>query len=555
MKAALYGFFYRKLIVNFYKCRVMYILLHKIQFMNKTLSFIVVFILSIVSPCSFGQNFNISVSDEIKIGKENSAFNIIGFINDTLIILENQKGYKTDRLTFHAHDKKSNFSLIKSVKPEFTGDMEGGAPEIVLVETIGNSVYVLYFIKNNTEKKYYGVSFGLNLDVKTEETELIEVVLPENKNVIGYLEHQFVWYNAIDSVFMISDSHYPSTALFDLDFNEIEIERDESDSIDFESKLEKSVSSNYDYKGDKMLTVTIASKSKEFDHNPSSQSIYYSLESQTEYIKYGEGKIISFDENLYSRYVSCHYDSIANEIIALGFYNDFNKKKDKPAGIFFLKQSVEGDSLICATFSSITENFRKAYADSKIKKENKNFFSDEGFDIIKKSDGGFFVVDCDALTSNSWSDNLIRDVKTAKLIFGNIVFFNFDNNGVLKSQSVVSRYSEKEIAYRSTELDNYLVFTESDNSTYLVFSDNIGNYTNGVYNSKGKEDQSDDKTCVAVVKVDSEGNETRKVLISSVRNEYGVDLLGGGIQRVGVNEYIWFGYKDGIGKIITFKLD
>lgn len=533
----------------------MYILQNKIQCINKALLFIVVLVFSIVSTCSFGQNFNITAGDEIKIGKENSAFNVLSFINDTLIVLENQKGYRNDRLTFHAYDKNNNFNLIKSIKLELTDDDEvGGVPEIVLVKTIGNSLYVLYFIKNNTEKKYYGRSYGLNLDVKTETTELLEVSLPEKKDEIGYWEYQFVWYNAIDSVFMISDSHYPSAALFDLDFNGVEIERDESDSIDFESKSEKSVSSNYDYKGDKMLTVTIASKNKEFDHKPSSQSIYYSLESQTEYIKYGEGKIITLDENLYSRYVSCHYDSVADEIIALGFYNDFNKNKDKPAGIFFLKHSVKGDSLICSTFSNTTENFKKAYADSKIKKENKNFFNDEKFDIIKKSDDGFFVVDCDRLTSNSWSENAIRDVKTVKMIFGNIIFFNFDDKGILKNQSVISRYAEKEIAYMNTELDNYLAFTDSNN-IYIVFSDNIGNYTNGVYNSKSKEDQSDDKTCLAVVKVDSEGNETRKVLINSVRNEYEVDLLGGGIQRVGVNEYIWFGYKDGVGKIVTIKLD
>lgn len=524
--------------------------------MNKTIIFIEVIIFSIVSASSFGQNFNITVGDDMKIGKENSAFNVFAYVNDTLIILENQKGYRNDRLTFHAYDKKNNFNLIKSLKLEFTDEDEvGGVPEIVLVKTVGNSLYVLYFIKNNTEKKYYGISYGLNLDIKSETTDLLEVSLSEKKDEIGYWEHQFVLYDVIDSVFVIMDSNYPTTALFDMDFNGVEIERDESDSIEFESKLEKSVTSNYDYKGDKMLTVTIASKNKEFDHKPSSQSIYYSLESQTEYIKYGEGKIITLDENLYSRYVSCHYDSVADEIIALGFYNDFNKKKDKPAGIFFVKQSVEGDSLICSNFSSTTENFRKAYADSKIKKENKDYFNDEEFDIIKKSDGGFFVVDCDRLTFNSWSENSPWDVKTVKMIFGNIIFFNFDNKGVLKSQSVVSRYAEKEIAYTNTELDNYLTFTDSDNSTYIVFSDNIGNYTNGVYNSKSKEDQSDDKTCLAVVKVDGEGNETRKVLISAVRKEYGIDLLGGGIQKVGVNEYIWYGYKDGIGKIVTFKLD
>ncbi|KAB2913393.1 MAG: hypothetical protein F9K23_17180 [Bacteroidetes bacterium] len=522
--------------------------------MNKALLFIVVLVFSIVSTCSFGQNFNITAGDEIKIGKNNSAFNVLGFINDTLIMLEYQKGYRADRYRFHAFDKKSKFSLIKSAKTEFMGETDGGTPEIVLIKNIGNSVYVLYFIKDNTEKKYYGISYGLNLDVKTETTELFEVKLPENKNDISYWEYQFVWYNAIDSVFMISDSYYPSRAMFDLDFNAVEIVRDKSDSIDFESKLEKSVFSNYDYKGDKMLTVTIASKNKEFDHKPSSQSIYYSLESQTEYIKYGEGKIITLDENLYSRYVSCHYDSVADEIIALGFYNNFNRKKDKPAGIFFLKHSVKGDSLICSTFSNTTENFRKAYADSKIKKENKNYFNDERFNIIKKSDEGFFVVDCDAKTSSLPSENFTWDIKIAKVISGNIVFFNFDNKGILKSQSVISRYAEKEIAYMYTELDNYLAFTDSNN-IYIVFSDNIGNYTNGVYNSKSKEDQSDDKTCLAVVKVDSEGNETRKVLINSVRNEYGVDLLGGGIQRVGVNEYIWFGYKDGVCKIVTIKLD
>ncbi|MDL5046454.1 hypothetical protein QQ054_10460 [Oscillatoria amoena NRMC-F 0135] len=98
---------------------------------------------------------------------------------------------------------------------------------------------------------------------------------------------------------------------------------------------------------------------------------------------------------------------------------------------------------------------------------------------------------------------------------------------------------------------NYIVLRGKTDKPVIVITDNINNYADGLLTTKKTGNKFDETTCIAVVNWNGE----QRVLIKSVEKEFGVSLYPDGIYPLKDNEYIWFGYKDGVGKIVTIKLD
>lgn len=540
----------------------------------KRIFFVFAFTLSL--KLVFGQGIKISQGDKIILDGKKSFFNVLGVKDNILLILGNEKGKKGDEFYLNAYDKNNKYELINSVTLKTPEQPDKAKVAPVFVDIIANSIYVVVTIKDKKEtfKKYYAISYTLDLKTKIDWTELLKFNLPEKQINIPFRDWEYVSFNKTDSLLDIIDRNNDEEDLgngryshkreyFDLTFNKVEIPDEEnSQEINFEpDKYE-----NYDeikisgggYKGDdKYLYVTIASKHEKYYHEPSSQAFYYTLyNSKNDKIKkYGEGKIYTLPDNIYVKDISCFYDSVEDNIVLTGVYNDFNDKKNKPSGLFFIKYNVVNKKLVSSVFSPTSKEFRDAFNNSKIKKGNKHLFNVNRFDIIKQKNGDFFVVDCNWFTSKSSSMTLGVEKTKNTVVIGDIVFFCFDNNGNLKYQNVIERYAEKEVGYDERGVEFYLPFTKKDNISYLVFTDNIKNYTNGIYNLKNKDDISDKNTCLAVITIDEDNKIERKVLVNSVQNEFGVDLMAGGVLEIKENEYIWFAYKDGVGKIITLKVE
>lgn len=218
-------------------------------------------------------------------------------------------------------------------------------------------------------------------------------------------------------------------------------------------------------------------------------------------------------------------------------------------GIMCLSYSIDSSRIEYVTFNEFSPTL-KEFLNSSKKIVKDGLLPSEI--IVNKDETISVLTAFNTFESESSGNSFSSKVKEKNsYTWGDLLCFSFDATGKLVFESSTKRYAEMDSKKRLWPAKNYIVLRGKTDKPVIVITDNINNYADGLLTTKKTENKFDETTCIAVVNWNGE----QRVLIQSGEKEFGVSLYPDGIYPLKDNEYIWLGYKDGVGNIVTIKLD
>ncbi len=520
------------------------------------------------------QTLKINEGSLAELDNKNSTFQILSTKQDRLLMLERYIEKKSYNFYLHLYNPHNSYSLVKRVPIDYS-ELKGGVKVVETLEVVNGEIYVVISALDKKRKKriYYAQSYDLNLNIKNQWQSLLEVDLGTKEKDLLFSESSFISFSAEDSLFYITnniiqdDEGQDIRHFYDFNFKKIEgsIVKEEK-SIDallpVTDGLDKYMNDLAYFNGKNGIGVYafLMGEEKEASHT-SDQNIYYSfIDEKTKEVIKG-GKITTLPKDVYLELIVGHFDT-THDILTL---SGICRKGDKGeiTNLLFLKYDVKDERVLAENYNTLSPEVKSVIdalsKDSKglIKRlllKTTRLANDEGY-IIKGSSGtgaskGFF----DSFFEVDWY-----------VTSNDLFYISLSTDGLTLTQSAIPNlihwslpapffYTRTNILGRRY-LEEYILQSNSDTS-YLVFLDNCSDYSKGQYKGKDRELTEKNKQCLAVLKIPHNGSKAkREVFIDDIAATYGINLFPQCLIKIADKEYIWYGYKDGKGKVLTFTLD
>lgn len=540
--------------------------------MSKNVLFILALLISVFTLKA--QTLKISEGNLAEFDNKNSAFQVLSIKQDGLLILERFIEKKIFYFYLHLYDPLNNYKLVDRILIDHT-KLSGDGKAVETLEVVNDRVYVVVSALDKKRKKriYYAQSYDLNLNIKNQWQNLLEIDLVGKERDPLFSELSFISFSAADSLFYITnnilqdDKGQDIKHFYDFNFNKRENNsvreyKSIEDMLPVTDGLDKyrHGSTFFNGKGGTGVYAFLIGEEEKASHT-SSQNIYYSLiDEKTEEVIKG-GKITSLPKDIYLEFIIGDFDTTDNILSLSGICR--KGEKGEFTNLFFLKYDIKTEEVLEENQNPLSQEVKSLIED--LSKNNEGsikrlllkvtrLVNNEGY-IIKGSSGnssskGFF----DSFFEVDWYINS-----------NDLFYFVLSKDGRILTHSAIPNlihwrlpapffYSNNAIL-GSRYLEEYLLQSKEDTS-YLVFLDNCSDYSKNQFKGKDKELTEKDKQCLVVLKVThDESKAKREVFIDDIATTYGVNLLPQCLVKITDKEYIWYGYKDGKGKALTFTLD
>lgn len=542
--------------------------------LKRFLSLVICFLGTFVI-CLKGQDVIVEGSSFVLEGKE-SELKIIGKIRDNLFLSEKTSEGKYFIIL---QDRSKKEKPIKKVEVELPEDSKVENTDFFSFEIAKDKLYLFTITRDrkNETKEYKGIAYDTLLNISIDWTIMLELSSGKKDGIelLDSYEGISFWDN--EQVFVINDSDNGKKVdeknnitssipeYFDLDFSNVEFNKAPIDlsSIGFMLLIDKANKNLLpDYETDdkykiavdleeidekELLWISLMSPNEEQGKKSSSQTFYYSMIDGKSEKKINSGKIYKLPENIETKKFRTIYNK--GKILISCYYKDLTDKKNILTGIMCLSYNIDSSRIEYVTFNEFSLVL-KEFLNSSKKTVKDGLLPHE---IIVNKDETISVETAFNTVESESSGNAFSSKVKEKNAYtwGDLLCFSFDATGKLVFESSAKRYAEMESKKRLWPAKNYIVLRGKTDKPVIVITDNINNYADGLLTTKKTENKFDETTCIAVVNWNGE----QRVLIQSVEKEFGVSLYPDGIYPLKDNEYIWFGYKDGVGKIVTIKLD
>lgn len=539
--------------------------------MIKRILFIFVFLIVVFTIKA--QALKISEGGLAELDNKNSTFQVLSVKQDALLMLERYIEKKSYNFYLHLYNPYDNYSLVTKDLIDYS-KLDGDVKVIETLDVVNDGIYVVVSALEKKRKKriYYAQSYDLNLNIKNQWQSLLEVDLGAKEKDLLFSESSFISFSAADSIFYITnnilqdDKGQDIKYFYDFNFEKVEGSTvKEVESIEallpVTDGLDKYMHGLAFFNGKSGVGVYafLMGEEKEASHT-SDQNIYYSFidEKTREVIK--GGKITTLPKDVYLELIVGHFDTTHDILTLSGICREGDK--GEITNLLFLKYDVKAERVLAENYNTLSPEV-KSVIDA-LSKDSKGLIkrlllkitrktNDEGY-IIKGSSGtgaskGFF----DSFFEVDWY-----------VTSNDLFYFTISDNGQISTQLAIPNliswrlpspffYSTNDIL-GSRYLEEYILQSNSDTS-YLVFLDNCSDYSKGQYKGKDRELTEKDKQCLSVLKIPHNGsNAKREVFIDDISATYGVNLLPQCLVKITDTQYIWFAYKDGKGKVLTFTL-
>ncbi|MGV3598944.1 MAG: hypothetical protein ACO1PI_13860 [Bacteroidota bacterium] len=513
-------------------------------------------------------------SNTLTLEDKKSEVSIIGNIRKNLYLSEKTSNGKYYILL---QDRSKNDKPVKKIEVELPEDSKVEDTDFFSFEIAQDKLYLFTISRDrkNRVKQYKGIAYDTLLNTSIDWTVLLDLNSGKKNGIELMDSYESVSFWKDELVFVILDSDNgkkvdgnitssipeyfdlslanvefdtPPIDLSDISFKIIIGSDIENFEPDYEAKDKYKVDHSFDeIDGKEVLWVTLMSPNEQGSKNASPQTFYYSMIDAANEERINEGKIYTLPENISSDNFSISYHK--DEIFITCYYKDNKDKKSALKGVMCIIYNVDSREVKNVVFNEFSPKLKELLNNNK--KISKGEFYP--LKITHNNNGTFSVLTSfETLESESSGNAFSSKVKeNNSYTWEDLFCFHFDASGKLVFESFVTRYAKLKTKERLFPSANYIMLKGKEGKPVIIITDNIKNYSNGLLSSNNKKNEFDETTCIAFVNWSGE----QKVLIPSVEKEFGVGLYPNCIYSLDDNEYIWFGYKDGIGKIITFKLD